>query len=80
MASRAQLVEEVIRPALAGGQTVVSDRYLLANIVYQGYAGGLSIEEIGRVGLAATGNLFPDLTVILDVPPRVGSPSGRSGT
>lgn len=71
MASRAQLVEEVIRPALARGQVVVSDRYLLANLVYQGYAGGLAIEEIGQVGLAATGQLLPDLTVVLDVPPEL---------
>jgi dTMP kinase len=68
MASRAQLVEEVIRPALAAGKVVVSDRYLLANIVYQGYAGGLPVEELGRVGKAATGGLLPDLTLILDVP------------
>lgn len=82
MASRAQLVEEIIRPALEGGRIVVSDRYLLANIVYQGYAGGLSIEEVGRVGLTATGQLLPDLTVILDVPPdqarrRVGESRDR---
>ena len=49
MASRAQLVEEVIRPALSAGRVVVSDRFLLANIVYQGMAGGLSIAEIGPV-------------------------------
>src|SRR5947209_6806254 len=61
MASRAQLVEEVIRPALAAGRVVVSDRFLLANIVYQGEAGGLSIAEVGQVGRAATGGLLPDL-------------------
>ncbi len=78
MASRAQLVEEVIRPALAGGRLVVSDRYLLANIVYQGSAGGLPVEEVGRIGLAATGQLLPDLTLLLDVPPGVAR--ARVGT
>jgi dTMP kinase len=71
MASRAQLVEEVIRPALEAGRVVVSDRFLLANIVYQGDAGGLSVAEIGQVGRAATGGLLPDLTLLLDVPPQV---------
>lgn len=68
MASRAQLVDEIVRPALDAGKVVVSDRYLLANIVYQGFAGGLSVDEIGWVGMAATGGLLPDLTLILDVP------------
>lgn len=68
MASRAQLVEEVVRPALARGEVVVSDRYLLANVVYQGFAGGLGVAEVGRVGLLATGGLLPDLTVVLDLP------------
>jgi len=82
MASRAQLVEQVIRPALGRGAIVVSDRYLLANVVYQGYAGGLGVDEVGAVGRAATGGLLPDLTVILDVPPataraRVGGSRDR---
>ncbi len=68
MASRAQLVEDVIRPALEAGRVVVSDRFLLANIVYQGYAGGLPVDEVGRVGQLATGGLLPDLTLLLDVP------------
>lgn len=68
MASRAQLVDEVVRPALARGDVVVSDRYLLANVVYQGFAGGLGVEEVGRVGAVATGGVLPDLTVVLDVP------------
>jgi dTMP kinase len=71
MASRAQLVEEVIRPALAAGRVVVCDRFLLANLVYQGDAGGLPVAEIGQVGRAATGGLLPDLTLLLDVDPRV---------
>ncbi len=70
-ASRAQLVEEVIAPALAAGGVVVSDRYLLANIVYQGTAGGLLEEEIGLVGLVAAGGVLPDLTLILDIPVEV---------
>jgi dTMP kinase len=70
MASRAQLVEEVIRPALSAGRMVVSDRFLLANIAYQGGAGGLSAEEVGRVGRVATGGLLPDLTLLLDIGPK----------
>jgi dTMP kinase len=71
MSSRAQLVEELIRPALDRGAIVVGDRFLLSNVVYQGYAGGLDVEEIWRVGLVATGGLLPDLTLIVDVPPDV---------
>jgi dTMP kinase len=69
MASRAQLVEDVIAPSLAAGRTVVSDRYLLANIVYQGSAGGLREEEIALVGMVATSGLLPDLTLVLDIAP-----------
>lgn len=67
MAARAQLVAEVIRPSLARGEWVVSDRYLLANIVYQGHAGGLDPETIRQVGAVATGGLEPDLVLLLDV-------------
>jgi dTMP kinase len=82
MASRAQLVEEVIAPTLAAGHVVVSDRYLLANIVYQGSAGGLLEEEIALVGMVATSGLLPDLTLVLDIAPeaaaaRVGPPRDR---
>jgi dTMP kinase len=67
MAARAQLVAEVVEPALARGEWVVSDRYLLANIVYQGHAGGLDPDVIRRVGGIATGGLMPDLVLLLDV-------------
>jgi dTMP kinase len=82
MASRAQLVTEVIRPALASGQIVISDRFLLANVVYQGHAGGLDVERLWDVGLFATGGLEPDLTLVLDLPPeeaavRRGRPADR---
>ncbi len=68
MASRAQLTAEIIRPALEAGRTVVSDRYLLANVVYQGHAGGLDPALLWHVGRLATGGLEPDLTLVLDLP------------
>lgn len=69
MAARAQLVEEVIRPALVAGRTVVSDRYLLANVVYQGHAGGLAVEAVRAVGAVATDGVTPDCTFLLDLDP-----------
>ncbi|HEY1186818.1 MAG TPA: dTMP kinase [Gemmata sp.] len=71
MASRAQLVDEVIGPALARGEVVVSDRFLLANVVYQGHAGGLSESALWQVGAFSTGNLEPDLTLVFDLPPEI---------
>ncbi len=68
MASRAQLTTAVIRPALEAGQAVVADRYLLANLVYQGHAGGLDPELLYEIGRLSTGGLEPDLTVVLDLP------------
>src|SRR3972149_2785618 len=68
MAARAQLVEEIIRPALEQGKLVVSDRFLLANVVYQGYGGGLDVETLWQVGQVATGGLMPALTIVLDMP------------
>ena len=47
MASRAELVEQVIRPALDRGEVVIADRFLLANVVYQGHAGGLPTKDCG---------------------------------
>lgn len=67
MAARSQLVREVIRPALEAGRWVVSDRFLLSNVVYQGHAGGLDNELVWRVGEVATGGLEPDLTLLLEV-------------
>lgn len=71
MAARAQLVDEVIRPALAAGKVVVSDRYLLANVVYQGHAGGLNVQDVRDVGRVATAGLTPDCTFVLDMSPSV---------
>src|SRR5262249_14410045 len=77
MASRAQLVTEVIRPALAAGHVVVSDRFLLANVVYQGHAGGLAPALLWSTGRLSTGGLEPDLTLVLDL--SVGAARDRRG-
>ena len=82
MAARAQLVESLIGPALASGQTVISDRFLLANVAYQGYAGGLDVEALWQVGQIATGGLEPDLIFLLDMSPvdaqqRINRPLDR---
>ena len=69
MAARAQLVDELISPALANGKTVVSDRFLLANVVYQGYAGGLNVEALWTVGRLATRGVEPDCIFLLDMAP-----------
>jgi dTMP kinase len=75
MAARAQLVDQVIEPALAAGQVVVSDRYLLANVVYQGHAGGLDPAQVWQVGRVATRTVLPDVTFVLDMP--VEAAAGR---
>jgi dTMP kinase len=67
LASRAQLTAEVIRPALEAGHDVVCDRFTLANVVYQGHAGGLDPARLWEMGRLATGNLEPDLTLVLDL-------------
>jgi dTMP kinase len=70
MAARAQLVDEVIRPALDDGAVVVSDRYLMANLVYQAHAGGLPREAVAAVGAVATDGVIPDRVFLLDLDPE----------
>jgi len=72
MAARAQLVEEVLRPELAGGAAVLSDRFLASSMAYQGYGGGLPPEDVRLVGRVAVGRLEPDLEIIIDVPVEIG--------
>lgn len=67
MAARAQLVEELVVPALAAEKCVVSDRFLLANIVYQGYAGGGDVQVLHQIGAVAVQGVTPDLTIVLDL-------------
>lgn len=69
MAARAQLVEELIRPALAQGKSVVCDRFLLANVVYQGHAGGVDLKSVRDTGRIAVSEVYPDLTILLDLDP-----------
>ncbi len=67
-AARAQLVDEVIRPALARGADVVCDRYLDSSLAYQGLARGLGVERVLELNLLATGGLLPDRTFLIVVP------------
>ena len=71
MASRAQLFEQRIAPAIAAGSLVLADRFVSSTLAYQGTAGGLDEDEILAVGQVATGNHWPDLTVVFDVPTDV---------
>jgi dTMP kinase len=66
-AARAELVNEVIRPALADGLVVISDRYLDSSLAYQGAARGLGVQEVERVNGFATRGLQPDLTLLLEL-------------
>jgi dTMP kinase len=76
LASRAQLVAEVIRPALDAGRTVVCDRYLDASVAYQGWARGLGESLVARLNAAAVGDAVPDRTFLLDCPVAAGMSRG----
>jgi dTMP kinase len=67
MASRSQLVEQTVAPALARGDLVLADRFVASTCAYQGTAGGLPMQEIMEVAAVATGHRLPDLNVIFDV-------------
>jgi len=66
MAARAQIVEEIIRPALSEGVIVICDRFLDSTLAYQGFGCGMGAAPIRQVGRIATGGLSPDLTLLLD--------------
>lgn len=70
MASRAQLMQEKVLPALKSGQVVITDRFLLANVAYQS-CNGVAAEEIWQVGRIATSGRMPDLTFLLDIDPSI---------
>lgn len=71
-AARAQIVDEVISPALADGQLVLCDRYVDSTIAYQGYGHERPIDELRILGLYATDGLTPDMTIYLEIEPAEG--------
>lgn len=71
-AARAQLVREVIRPALDAGTHVVADRFADSTLAYQGHGGGADLEGLRPMTRLATGGLVPDLTFLLDLPVEAG--------
>ena len=72
MADRAQSVSRIIRPALDSSAIVLCDRYADSSIAYQGYGHGIEIETVHALNRIAVAGLMPDLTVLLDIEPRVG--------
>ncbi len=71
-AARAQIVEEVIRPRLAAGEVVLSDRYADSTIAYQGYGHQQDLDQVRALVRYATGGLVPDLTILLDIDVEAG--------
>ncbi len=71
LASRAQVVDKTIRPALERGEWVVCDRFSDSTFAYQGYGRGLDVELLKKLNDFATEGLKPDLTILIDVPPEV---------
>lgn len=76
-ASRAQLVREVIQPALADGQIVVADRFFDSTTVYQGAGRQLAAATVAAINQFAVGSYQPDLTLVLDLDPRLGLERAR---
>lgn len=72
-ASRAQLLAEVVRPALAQGRVVLCDRYEIATFSYQGHAGGVDLDRLRAAAVLATGGLQPHWTCVFDVDPEVAA-------
>ncbi len=77
-AARHDHVERVIRPALARGEVVLCDRYADSSTVYQGMVRGIGVERVEELNRLATGDLDPDLTIILDLDPEAGVHRARS--
>jgi dTMP kinase len=78
-AARAQIVDQIIRPALAAGQLVLCDRYADSTLAYQGYGHGQALEPLRLLADYATGGLLPHLTIYLDIDVREGLLRKQSG-
>ena len=70
VAARAQITEEVIKPAIGAGKTVICDRFFDSTFAYQGYARDMGTDRVMDINLAATGGLTPDITFVLDLTPE----------
>ena len=70
--ARAQLVSEVIKPAIDSGKAVISDRFVDSSAVYQGMARGLGVDNVYKINEFAIQGIMPDLTIHLDLPAKVG--------
>lgn len=70
--ARAQLINEVVGPALESGKAVISDRFVDSSLVYQGIARGLGVENVYNINLQAIGKYMPDVTFLLDLPADIG--------
>jgi dTMP kinase len=73
LAARAAFVQQVVRPALEGGQTVLADRFDFSTFAYQGYGRQLDMDAVRSTNAFATGGLLPDLYLVLDLPAREGA-------
>jgi dTMP kinase len=78
-AARAELVERVVRPALARGAVVVCDRYVDSSLAYQGIARGLGVEQVLNLNLEVVGGLLPHRTFLLLLDPAIAATRGRRG-
>lgn len=79
LAARAQLVEQCIRPEIGKGSLVLCDRYADSTLAYQGYGHGTDLDQLRQLLNFATGNLWPDLTLLLDIDPEQGLQRRRGG-